>query len=355
MKTSMTLVCSAVVLTLLQAPLTASAQAASTPSTADSQPSLTADQKPIGWIEFDDATVTPVLDDFSIHLAAARTALAQKDHAQAAKALRAASQELAAQAARVDELDRQRAAADLERAYETKVRLMALTKKLDTAADQVEAGKLSTTTALDQTLDQAARADLERRWLVTDVTTWYSVTDKPQQHFLAAMDAFVQKNYQKAADEVRKAEAYVRLNAARASGQAKAGLNAANVELEKTAQALDQGTLQSEQDLAKVFAQTNHALALAHRTQAAESWAQKAYEKAGYELKAAAHGLESAATWVGTEAKSAASTTVKAVHTLGDKLVSGGVWAKEEVAESFESLSQELAKLGLTTTSAKAK
>jgi hypothetical protein len=82
------------------------------------------------------------------------------------------------------------------------------------------------------------------------------------------------------------------------------------------------------------------ALALAHRAKAAESWAHKEYDKAGYELKAAAHGLESAAGWVGTEAKAGAAAAV------ADKLASGATWAREEVAKGFESLGHAINALG---------
>ena len=79
---------------------------------------------------------------------------------------------------------------------------------------------------------------------------------------------------------------------------------------------------------------------------AAESWARKSYDQAGYELKAAAHGLESAATWTGTEAKAAASTATADARAVGDKLASGGVWAKNEVTKGFDSLGGALNKLG---------
>lgn len=96
----------------------------------------------------------------------------------------------------------------------------------------------------------------------------------------------------------------------------------------------------------KAFADANHALALAHRAKAVESWTAKAYDQAGYELKEAAHGLESAAAWTGTEAKTAAAAATSDARALGDKLASGGVWAKDEVAKGFESLGTALNKLG---------
>jgi hypothetical protein len=350
MKTRIALVGSAVVLALTQMPLTAFAQAQKAPATAVPAPSAVrapaTARTPIDWIEYEDFTLAPVLDEVSTHLAAARAALAKQDDAQAADALRAAARALEAQAVRAAALDQQRAAADLKRAHDTQVRLMALTKKLDATAEAIKAGKVSTTAALDQILDQAARADLEQRWLVTDIATWYPLVEEPQRHFVAASDAFAKQDFKAAATEVRKAEAYVRLESARAAGDVKTELDTANAELEQTARALDQGTLKTEQHLDQVFAKANHALALAYRAKAAESWARKAYDDAGYELKAAAQRLESAAAWAGTEAQSVAAAAVTDTRAIGDKLASGGVWAKEEIVKGFEALGNALDQLG---------
>ena len=352
MKLRNTFLSAAVLLALAQLPLGAAAQAAKTPAappsaaTAASPKTPVTAKSPTDWIQYEDATYTPVLDEVSSHLAAARAALAKKDNVKAAEAMQAAARALETQGDRAAKVDRQLAAADMKAARETHARMVALTKQLDTTAAQVKAGKVPTTAALDKTLGKASRADLERRWLVTDVTTWYPVAEEPQRHFGAAVEAYAKKDYKAAATEVRKAAAYVRLESARAVGDVKKGLDAANADLEKTAQSLDKGALMAQKGIEKVFANANHALALAHRAKAAESWARKAYDQAGYELKAAAHGLESAAAWTGAEAKSAASAATADARVVGDKLASGGVWAKNEVAKGFESLAGALNKLG---------
>ena len=352
MNNRLTLVAVAVVLALGQLPLTAAAQSAkpAAPATAASAPAsakapVTA-KSPTDWIEYEDTTYTPVLDDVSKALAEVRTALAKKDNAKASEAMTSAARALQAQADRAGKIDRQRAAADMRLARETHTRMVALTKKLDATAAQIKAGKVATVAALDKTLNKATRADLERRWLVTDVAAWYPVVDEPQRHFAAAAEAYAKKDYKAAAAEVRKGESYLRLESARAVGEAKKGLDSANAELEKTAQALDKGAIKTEKGMDKAFANANHALALAHRAKAAESWSRKAYDDAGYELKAAAQALDSAAAWTGAEAKSAASAGVSDARTIGDKLASGGVWAKDEVTKGFESLGAALNQLG---------
>jgi hypothetical protein len=349
MKTQVTLVAVAVALTLAQLPLSVAAQSP-TPKPAAAAPAATpapvTARSPTDWIVYDDATYTPVLDDVSQALAEVRSALAKQDRAKAAEAMTAAAHALQRQADRAGTIDRQHAAADMKLARETHARMLALTRKLEATAAQIQSGQVATTAALDKTLDKAARADLERRWLVTDVAGWYPVADEPQRHFGAAAQAYARQDYRAAATELRKAAAFVRLESARSVGQAKQGLDAAEAHLERMARGLDQGAIKTGKDLNKAFAEADHALALAHRSQAAESWAHKAYEQAGYELKSAAQGLEAAADWTGAQATSAAMAGVSDARTVGDKLASGGVWAKDEVAKGFETLGSGLNHLG---------
>ena len=103
MKTRTTLVAAAVVLAFAQLPLTAAAQNAK-PAAPAASPTATAAastakapvlaKSPTDWIEYDDATYTPVLDDVSRALANARAALAKKDNAKAAEAMTTAARAL---------------------------------------------------------------------------------------------------------------------------------------------------------------------------------------------------------------------------------------------------------------------
>ena len=353
MKLRKTLVGAAALLALSPWPLAALAQAqkaavAPMPaaSTAAAAKQMLTAKAPTDWIEYQDTTFTPVVDAVSRHLADARAALAKKDQAGAAESMRAAASALQTQADRVAKMDRHRAAADLKLARETHAHMIALVKKLDATAAQLKSGKVATTAQLDKTLDKAARADLDRRWLVTDATTWYPVADEPQRHFTAAAEAYAKKDYKTAAIEVRKAESFVRLESARSVGDVKKGLDAADAELEQTARALDKGALKTDKGMDKAFADTEHALALSHRAKAAQSWADKAYDQAGYELKASAQNLEDGASWAGTQAKTAVAGVAADTRALGDKLASGGVWAKDEVVKGFDTLGNALDKLG---------
>lgn len=301
---------------------------------------------PIDWIIYEDRTYTPVVDEISRRLAAAHKALEGKDNKTAAAEMRAVADELKALAARAAKADTVRAKAESKLAQDTVERMNLTAKKIDAAATALENGKIKTQRDLDQAIDKTARTDMERRWLVTDVTIWYPTSEEPQRHFGGAIEAYAKKDYQAAATEIHKAIGYVRLEASRATSDAKQALQSSVAKLHHLADSVEKGAVKDEKALHKAFTRAGHALALAHRAKAAESWTRKEYDKAGYELKAAAHELESASDWAGAEAKAGASAAVADTKALSDKLASGSTLARDEVAKGLEALGNALNALG---------
>lgn len=301
---------------------------------------------PTDWIIYEDTIFTPVADSISLHLDAARKAFDAKDTKRAAAEMRAVADKLKEQAVQAAKVDKARAESELKLAQDTSQRMDALAGKVSAAAAGIEIGKIKTKADLDKTIDKAARADMERRWLVADVDTWYPVSEEPQRHFGSAVESFARKDYKAAATEIRKATGYMRLESGRVTGDAKQALDSSVAELGHLAASVEKGAVKSEKVMDKAFATANHALALAHRTKATESWAHKEYDKTGYELKAAAHGLESAAGWAGAEAKAGASGAVADTKALGDKLATGAIWTRDEVGRGFDALGHALNELG---------
>ena len=317
------------------------------------QQAAVASTAPEDWIIYDGTTYTPVVDAVSRHLDAARKAFEAKGNKTAAAEMRAVAGELKLQAARagredraLEKGDKALLAADTKYAHDSIKRMNASASKVSAAATAIESGKIKTQADLDKVIDKAARADMERRWLITDVTTWYPVSEQPQRHFTDAVAAYTEKDYKAAAADIRKGTSYLRLEGARATGDANHELHSSIVQLDKLAASVEQGGMKEEHSMARAFAKASHALALEHRAKAAESWTRKEYDKAGYELKAAAHGLESAAGWVGGEAATGASTTVADTRALGDKLAGGATWTRDEVGKGFESLGNGINALG---------
>jgi hypothetical protein len=326
------------------------AQTTKTPATAPATLTATTApvtiQSPTEWISYEDTTYTPVADEVSRRLAAARKAFDAKDNKKAAAEMRAVADELKEQGARAAKADKARAKAEMTLAEDTAKRMDLAAKKITAAAAALETGKIKTQADLDKAIDKAARADMEHRWVVTDVTTWYPVSEEPQRHFGSALAAYAKKDYQAAATEIRKATGYLRLEAGRATSEAKQALPSSMAELDTLAASVEKDAVKDAKAMDKAFANANHALALAHHVKAVESWARKEYDKAGYELKAAAHGLESAADWAGVEAKASAAAAVADTKALGDKLAFGAAWTREEVAKGFEALGNAINALG---------
>ena len=335
------------------------AQASKPLAEPDARPALVATKSPIptkapeDWIIYEDTTYTPVVDAVSRHLDAARKAFDAKDNKKAAAEMHAVADELKLQTARAHKEGRSLInagkaimAADTKLTQDTIKRMNASALKVSSAAEAIESGKITKRADLDKAIDKATRADMEHRWLITDVAIWYPISEEPQRHFTDAVEAYAKKDYKAAAADIRKATSYLRLESGRAAGETKQELESSVVQLDTLAASVEKGAVKDAQSMAKVFAKANHALALEHRSKAVESWARKEYNKTGYELKAAAHGLESAAGWVDGEVKAGASATVADTRVLGDKLASGATWTRDEVAKGFESLGNSINALG---------
>ncbi|MFY9326865.1 MAG: hypothetical protein WAO76_02410 [Georgfuchsia sp.] len=360
---------------------TAYAQIPKTPAASVAQPASAAiktaisTKSPSDWIIYDDTTYyTPVVDEVSRHLAAARKAFDTNDSNKAATEMRAVANELKRQATIADKQDKSLVKADkalleADKKYrrDTIKRINASAQKVSTAAAAIESGKIKTKADLDKAIDKATRTDMERRWQVTDVDTWYPVIEEPQHHFTNAVTAYAKKDYKVVASEIHKATSYLRLEAARATGEPKQKLDSSVVQLDALSDsavrsalkdmhahgsggtvgsAIEQGIKLDEHSMSKDFVKANQALALAHRAKAAEAWARNDYHEAGYELKAAAHGLKSASGWLGKEANADESRVVKDTRALGDKLASDASWTRDEVAKGFEALDNDINSLG---------
>ncbi len=181
---------------------------------------------------------------------------------------------------------------------------------------------------------------------VNETGNTYPAIAEPQRHFTDAISAYARKDFKTAAADILDASAYLRVEAGRATGDAQRELDRSVAQLDRLATSVEKGAVKDRQTMTNDFAEANHALALEHRSKAAESWAREKYHKAGYEFKAAAGVLESGAAWAGAQAKSGASATVAETRALGNKLASDANWTRDEVAKGFESLSQGINALG---------
>jgi hypothetical protein len=181
---------------------------------------------------------------------------------------------------------------------------------------------------------------------VSEATSRHPPADASQRHFTDAVAAMARNDYTAAASDIREATAYLRHEAQRATGHAKHELATSATELDRLADRVGQGAVRDERSVAGAFARAEHALALAHRSAAADAWARNEYQRTGHELKAAAVGLEDAAGWIGGTAEAGISASVSAARRVGDALVAEGAWTRDEVARALESLGRGIDTLG---------
>jgi len=306
------------------APVAATAQSASK--------SEIASKTPADWIVVQDEDYIPVNDDLSRKLQSARKAFLMKDPATAAADVRAVADLLSTETSGTSRGSKEHIDVAMQQ-------LSALAADLD-SKKTVEAKRF------DAVIAAAHRADLDSDWLVLDESSWYPYVDEPDLHFQNAHQSFLAKNYDKAAEEIRKGEAFVKLEARRSSGDVKDSLNSSAEELGKLAGDTKKGTVKSVREGDDAFARADRALAQSHQVKAKESWAKNEAVKTGYEMKAGARLLEQSAAWAGSEAKSGVSTAVRDTRTLAGKLADGSGYAAEEVEKGINHLGKEISDLG---------
>jgi hypothetical protein len=220
-------------------------------------------------------------------------------------------------------------------------------KQLNALSTDLDSKKTVGVKRFDAVIATAYRADLATDWLVVDESSWYPYIDEPNRHFRNAHVAFVAKDYDKAAEEIRKGEAFVHLEASRASGDVKQSLDSSAQELEKLS--LDMAPnwrVKSIVEMDQSWGRADRALAQSHQVQAKEDWQKKETAKAGYEMKAAALNLEESADWAGREAKTGVSAVVRDTRLMAGKLTAGGEYAVGEVDKGIDDLGHAISGLG---------
>jgi len=291
-----------------------------------------APKTPEDWIVVQDNDYIPVIDDLSRKLQSARQAFMMKDPATAAAAIHASA----------DLLSKETSGASRGGKEDIDVTM----KQLSALAADLDARKVIEVRRFDAVIAAAHRADLERDWLVLDETSWYPYIAEPDRHFQNAHQAFLAKDYEKAAQEIRKGEAYVKLEAGRASGDVNRSLNSSAQELEKLAVDMQKKGANNLGEMDNTFRRADRALAQSHQIKAKERWSKKETVRAGYEMKAGALLLEQSAEWAGSEAKSGVSAIVENTRMLAGKVTEGSAYAVEEVGKGIDDLGKAISNLG---------
>jgi len=303
-----------------------------TTSESGSKPEI-APKTPEDWIVVQDRDYIPVIDGVSRKLQSARKAFMMKDPAAAATDVRATAELLSKQTSGTSP--------------GLKENIDVAMKQLNALAADLDSKKTVGVKQFDAVIATAHRADLATDWLVVDESSWYPYIEEPNRHFQNAQEAFLAKDYDKAAQEIRKGEAFVTLEASRASGDAKQSLNSSAQELEKLAVDMAPNwRVKSIVEMDQSWGRADRALAQSHQVQAKGDWQKKETAKAGYEIRAAALNLEESADWAGGEAKTGVSAVVRDTRLLGGKLTVGGEYTVGEVDKGIDELGHAISRLG---------
>jgi hypothetical protein len=193
---------------------------------------------------------------------------------------------------------------------------------------------------------ESAKPKTPEGYVLVEEDVLLQFVELPGEHFHKARQSFLTKDYKAAAEEIRRGEAFLRLQAARATTEGRKGLIASVAELERLANNVEKGTVTSAKTLDRAFAKAHHALAKHHYLKAIEYKAKNDVRRTGHSLKAAAVHLEHGFAWAGHELEAVSVRAIKDVGLLAGKLLEGTGWVAEEVGKAIEKIGQEIDKLG---------
>jgi hypothetical protein len=169
--------------------------------------------------------------------------------------------------------------------------------------------------------------------------------DQTEIQMQAAQAALRKRDAAGAARAVRLAIAYMKLEAAVATGNYKKGVNAAAAGLDKIAAALEKGETVGSEEMNAAFARAEYALARHHHQKAVAAVKAGAAQKLRRRLAAAAAAVEAAVKWTGGKSTTEDKAAVAAVKTLADKIAQGGEWTAEEANMVLSGLKAQIDKL----------
>ena len=167
-----------------------------------------------------------------------------------------------------------------------------------------------------------------------------------EQNFQKAKQNFLQKDMKAAADEIRKAAAYLKSEADAATGKGKEALTASYQELEKLAGDVEKGTVASVKKLDAAFARSYKALATNSHVKSTESWARKEISNTGKHLETAADYLERGYAWTGEKMKAGTKKVVEESRVLSQKLKDDAGWVSSKVSKGLKDMGNEIETFG---------
>jgi len=174
--------------------------------------------------------------------------------------------------------------------------------------------------------------------------------DEPRKSFRSAVSAFLNRKFYEAATEIREGAAFMKLEAERATADAKKALDDSAADLRKLADDVQKGAVGDLKDLQSGFARAEHALVRHHYLKAVELRAKNETQKAGRELQAAADYVDSGQVWLTKKMHKGAQDIVNEARRVAGKMVAGAGASAEDIGKAFDNLGKELDRAAAAST-----
>lgn len=173
--------------------------------------------------------------------------------------------------------------------------------------------------------------------------------DEPCHHFEQARKQFLERNQSAAADELRTAAAFLKLESARATPHGKSLIEISIRELEQLATSIERGRVESVRSLEQAFARAHFSLAEHHCVKSAHRCCRPAtfsdkqkLKRAGHDLKAASVHLRRGKYWGGGELDEATQKILAEAERSAGGLIENGHGSQSGVTRSIHSVHRRL-------------
>jgi len=179
-----------------------------------------------------------------------------------------------------------------------------------------------------------------------DEVLWLQLSDEPEHHMYEADREFKAGDSVAAAQNIRKAIVFLRIDATNAAESAKNALELAADDLQSMSHRIEHGHEIRAVDLEYAFARAQQAIAENHCACAKESWGQKRIQQAGYRMRAAGAAIERSAKWSGTELDAGVHTSVEDARRVGAAMVEEKNYVVDEIGKGLTSLGDGISSVG---------
>jgi hypothetical protein len=285
--------------------------------------------EPEQWLFGSDDRPIPVVGNLEQHLVRAEEAQKSRNNILVASELRAAARLL--QPERTNTIE------------PVKADVLAAAKNLNQLANQAETGKTSMQ-MLTKASIAAYDADLQHGLLTMQTDQWLKTYRQPMTHFVAARTA-LPRDSKLAIAELRKAKAYVDIDAVRANGIFHMPLNAKSLEIGTLGDRVAAGKVKESKDIDHVAAETAQALTDLFYHNAKDAWQKHDAVTSAQWLTATIYNLQQAMSEAGTTIDSNGANILASAENFADGIRSNNNVDAKEMDEQIDQTGLEMRKL----------